>query len=393
MGDNNDSATGSILIVDDNPQNRSVTRRLLVAEGYDVLLATSGAEALALFAEEPTDLVLLDVMMPDINGFETCRRLRLLSVCEGTAIVFLTGLTDLGSHQSALDAGADDFLIKPIRRTELVLRVRSLLRIKQISTALKHSGELVRDQRDALIRAQQQREEITRFLVHDLKNPIASILANMQVTAYDPSLSQLTKDSVADTISAAESLHRMVLDLLDVARSEDGALVPRRSDVDLVDIVRHVCNAVGTRAEQAGKVLSTNVDRAPVIVSLDQDIISRVVANLVDNAIKYSTPGANVHVEIDDAGRPEFIELRVSDEGDGIPSEMRERVFEKYARVENEGTQLRPGSGLGLTFCRLAVEAHGGRIWVGKNYPNGSIFHVRLPAHQRTAGNASAGLA
>src|SRR5262249_36731539 len=126
------------------------------------------------------DLVLLDVLMPGIDGFETCRAIRLLPVVGDTPVLFLTALGDLNTHKAALDSGADDFLTKPLNRTELLIRVRSLLRIKQLGDELKRNYEVIRQQRDALLAAHRQKEELTALIVHDLKNPISSILTNAQ---------------------------------------------------------------------------------------------------------------------------------------------------------------------------------------------------------------------
>src|SRR4029077_6880065 len=166
----------TILVVDDNLQNREVAEGHLVGAGYAVIQAEGGEEALPMLEARRPDLVLLDVLMPGIDGFEPCRRIRLLPVVGDTPILFLTALGDLTTHKAALDSGADDFLTKPINRTELLIRVRSLLRIKQLGDELKRNYDVIRSQRDALLVAQRQKEELTALIVHDLKNPLSSIL-------------------------------------------------------------------------------------------------------------------------------------------------------------------------------------------------------------------------
>src|SRR6185369_5270762 len=142
----------------------------LIAAGYAAVQADGGERALELFAERRPDLVLLDVLMPRMDGLETCRRLRGLPGGTDTPILFLTALGDLGTHRAALDSGADDFLTKPINRTELMIRIRSLLRIGRLAREQKRSYELIRQQRDALIEAERQRQELSALIVHDLKN-------------------------------------------------------------------------------------------------------------------------------------------------------------------------------------------------------------------------------
>ena len=146
------NARSRVLVVDDNLQNREVAEGHLVGAGYEAIQAESGARGAGADRAQRPDLVLLDVLMPGMDGFETCRRIRALPVVGDTPILFLTALGDLGTHKAALDSGADDFLTKPINRTELLIRVRSLLRIKQLSDELKRNYDVIRTQRDALAR-------------------------------------------------------------------------------------------------------------------------------------------------------------------------------------------------------------------------------------------------
>src|SRR5580704_18453719 len=163
--------TPTILVVDDNLQNREVAEGHLVGAGYDVLQAEGGAQALTLLQGRRPDLVLLDVLMPGMDGFETCRRIRALPEVGDLPVLFLTALGDLETHKAALESGADDFL------TELLIRVRSLLRIKRLSDELRANVQVIRTQRDALLAAQRQKDELTALIVHDLKNPLSSILS------------------------------------------------------------------------------------------------------------------------------------------------------------------------------------------------------------------------
>jgi DNA-binding response OmpR family regulator len=170
MSDRPAESSPTILVVDDNLQNREVAEGHLVAAGYLAVQAESGEEALALLqgGGPRPDLVLLDVLMPGLDGFETCRRIRALPGGTRIPVLFLTALGDLGTHKAALDSGADDFLTKPINRTELLIRVRSLLRIKALSDEQTRHLEVISSQRDALVEAQRQKEELTALIVHDL---------------------------------------------------------------------------------------------------------------------------------------------------------------------------------------------------------------------------------
>jgi two-component system, sensor histidine kinase and response regulator len=378
-------APATVLVVDDNLQNREVAEGHLVAAGYDAIQAESGEQALELVDARRPDLVLLDVLMPGMDGFETCRQIRMLPGVGDTPVLFLTALGDLGTHKAALDSGADDFLTKPINRTELLIRVRSLLRIKGMSDELKRNYDVIRSQRDALLAANRQKEELTALIVHDLKNPLSSILSNAKYVLGRQELGAEERDSLGDVLRASQSMVRLVMNLLDVSRSDDGALVPHVTDFDLSVLLGEVCKEMGRRVDDKHQRLTLAV--APGVGGLrgDRDLVRRVVENLIDNAYKYGPWHTTIAVEVlsatmDDGAEP-AVEIRVRDEGEGVPASYRQLIFEKYGRVEGNGKHQGGSShGLGLVFCRRAVEVHGGAIWVEDGSTPGGCFCVRLPA-------------
>jgi signal transduction histidine kinase len=364
-----------ILVVDDNLLNRKVAEGQLSAAGYGVVLAESGEQAVLMFQEQSPDLVLLDVMMPGIGGFEACQQIRMLPGGADTPIVFLTAMSDLNAHH-ALSSGADDFLTKPINRVELLLRVRSLLRIKQISTSLRKNHELIQAQHTALLAAQTQKQELTELWVHDLKNPLTSILANIQYILDSKTLDETEKEAMRDSATSVRAMHRIVLNLLDISRSENAALVPNRTQINVGALVKQVHSLMQHRAEQGDHELVVSSTMNGATIRADGELLRRLVENLLDNSLKYSPHGSRVTSELSLSDG--FVKLRIKDEGNGVPVEHRSAIFEKYVRLAPG--QARTSRGLGLAFCRLAVEAHGGRIWVEDNTPKGSIFCVDLPA-------------
>lgn len=370
----------TILIVDDNAQNRQLAEAQLGAAGYTVTCASSGEEALELFARYTPDLILLDIMMPRLNGFETFRRLRQLPGGAETPIVFITAAADPATHKEALQIGADDFLCKPINRTELLIRVRSLLRVRRLHTELRHGYELIRNQRDALLRAQQQKEQLMAFVVHDLNNRLTTIVMLSEFLQDESLFSEAARASVRDISNAAGAIHRMVQNLLDISRNEDGRLTLRLAELDLSSLLARACQRYTDRARLREQSLVLDVETGSQGIYADGELLSRLIENLLDNAIKYSPPGTLIRVSARPLDGDSNFEVRIADQGPGIPAEHRERVFEKYAQLDNPGEgQVRAGRGLGLTFCRLAAEAHGGRIFVEENSPRGSVFCVQLP--------------
>jgi len=374
----------TILVVDDDAHIREVIQYALTQEGHAVELTGDGGAAWTRVQAGGVDLLVLDVLMPGMDGFETCRQIRMLPVVGDTPVLFLTALGDLGTHKQALDSGADDFLTKPINRTELLIRVRSLLRIKQMSDELKRNYDVIRAQHDALLGANRQKEELTALIVHDLKNPLSSILSNAQYVLSRKQLGNEEFDSLDDVVRASQAMVRLVMNLLDVSRSEDGALIPHVTEFDLTTLLAEVCKEMGRRVEDKDQKLRPTFAAAVGPVRAARDLIRRVLENLIDNAYKYGPRQTTISIEIlaatmDDGAEP-AVEIRVRDEGEGVPVPYRQLIFEKYGRVEGRGGHAARGShGLGLVFCRRAVGVHGGAIWVEDGAGRGGCFCVRLP--------------
>ena len=375
MASDAETTTAKILVVDDNVANRDLARSTLEDEGYEVVLATGGAEAIARFQSERPDCLLLDVRMPDIDGFAACERIRALPDGAETPILFLTALRDVDTFDRALRAGGDDFLTKPIRPTELVLRVQAALKLRRVREELREHYDLIKRQRDALQRAQLQKERMTAFVVHDLKNPVNAMDLHAQLLLRDKDLPKSAHESAAQIRRDARYLTRMIMNLLDLAKADEGELSPKRADVDLRALVDEIVAELQVNAE--ARKVTVRAALATDRIHADVDLLRRTLTNLVENALRYAPPSTSVSVTA--AQSSGAIEIRVADAGSGIPPEMREKIFEPFVQVE-AGDELvaRAGHGLGLAFCKLAVEIHGGHIWIEDAAP-GAIFCVRLP--------------
>ena len=365
----------TILVVDDNEANRALARSTLEDEGYGVILATGGVEGIAAFERESPDCVLLDVRMPDLDGFAVCQRIRQRTGGSDVPILFLTALRDVDTFDQALRAGGDDFLTKPVRPTELVVRVQTALKLRRMGAELRELFVQLKRQRDDLVRLQFQKERLMAFVVHDLKNPVNSMDLHAQLLLRDAGLPETARSSVAQIRSEARQLGRMIMNLLDLSKADEGKLVAKLAPVDLRALMETVRNELEVSAQARNVKLTSRVD-VPLLNG-DEDLLRRAVGNLVENAIRHSPLGGTVAVTA--FGGPSSTEIRVTDAGAGVPAELRERVFDPFLQVESgERTVNRAGRGLGLAFCRLAVEAHGGRIWVEDAAP-GAVFCVSLP--------------
>jgi signal transduction histidine kinase len=364
-----------ILVVDDNEQNRALAEATLEGEGHAVILAQSGEEALRALGEGAFDCVLLDVRMPGLDGFTVCERIRALPGGAEIPIIFLTALRDVETFDKALAAGADDFLTKPVRPTELIVRVQSVLKLRRMGAELREHYELIRRQRDDLLRLGLQKEMLTAFVVHDLKNPVGSIDLHAQALARDRKLPADARESALQIRTAARNLMRLIQNLLDISKSEEGKLAPKRAGVDLGALMGEVREVFEVQARDAQVTLEADGDA--VTLSADPSLIRRVLENLTENAIRHAPPGSAVRLRAERADGA--VDIRVSDEGAGIPPELRDKVFDRFVQLDAASpAQSRSGRGLGLTFCKLAVEAHGGRVWI-EDAPRGTIVRVRLP--------------
>jgi signal transduction histidine kinase len=367
-----------VLVVDDNEPNRILAEETLRSDGYDVVLAVTGEEALSAFERERPDLVLLDVRMPGLDGFATCARLRGLPGGQETPVVFLTAQRDVDTYDRALRSGADDFLTKPMRPVELLARVQTLLRIRRLSDELNDHFGIVRKQRDDLVRLQLQKEQLMAFVVHDLKNHVNSIALHASLLVREPKLSEDGRESADAIKDEARNLTRLVLNLLDISKGDEGQLRPRMKEVELRGLLEKVASAGQARARSRGQQIEVSSELSALAVHADEDLLSRVLDNLLDNALRHSPQRGTITLGLDAAGE-EAVLLRVADTGPGIPEALRERIFEKYVQVEQGPADVtRAGRGLGLAFCRLAIEAHGGTIGVDAA-ARGTVFWVRLP--------------
>jgi len=234
-----------------------------------------------------------------------------------------------------------------------------------------------------LRKIEQQKRELTGFLVHDMKSPLTSILANCDLVLGSDSLDDLDRGALADLHGSAETLHRMVLNLLDIQAAEDGRLDPQPAATPTMEVLEEIKKATsGHAGDVTIRVEHYGVGEAPHVLA-DPELLRRILTNLVDNCLKYGPSDGTIWLR---AGRSEddAVFFRVSDEGPGVPPELREAIFERYAKVERDNGRRDPTSrGLGLRFCKLAVEAHGGRIWVEDSEPVGACFCVELPAAKK----------
>lgn len=365
-----------ILVVDDHLPNIEVLRSFLEREGYRVTPADSGPQALALVQQDKPDLILLDVLMPEMDGFTVCRALKSSEQTRSIPVIMVTALQDPEHVVRGLEAGADDFVSKPFIAAELLARVQAHLRTKTLHDELTRQLEITRRQNEELRRLETLKEALTEIVIHDMNNPVTSILGNLElIRQLPPALSQTQLEALEAAKNAAKRLMRMIRNLLDLRHLEEGRWMLQRSPVEIQELVHNALKELDIPQMKPG--LTVEVTAVPATCWLDRYLIERALTNLLDNAVKYTRSGGCITVEGKLLG--DRYRIRVCDQGPVLPEELRGRIFEPAAQLEARDAGLPRGITLGLTLAKLAVETHGGTIYVEPNENIGNCFVMELP--------------
>ena len=364
-----------ILIVDDDRLNIRILEGILKKiAGYSTREAYTGEAALSTYEEFQPDLVLLDVMLPGIDGFETCRRLRQQYGEDCAPIIFITAKSGSEDVVEGLGAGAVDYLPKPFKPKEVLARIRTHLQNRAL---VEQQKSLV----DQLSRANAAKNRFLGMAAHDLRNPLASIrgLAEfLQEGAVGP-LTAEQMDLVNTIHDASQSMLVMVNELLDVAAIEAGELKLTWVPQNLADLISKTVSLTNMEAAKKGTHVEFNPPATPLVLAIDPAKMKQVLGNLLSNAVKYSPPGSTVRVSAQVDSPPVTCSFAVRDEGPGIPEGERDRLFKDFSRLSVKPTGGEKCTGLGLAICRKIVEAHHGTI-VAENLPaRGCEFRVTLP--------------
>ena len=372
----------TVLIVDDEERNIKLIRLMLKAEEYHLIAAQSGEEALQAVEETPPDLILLDVMMPGIDGFEVCRRLKQEEQTRIIPIVMVTALREKEHRVKALQAGADDFLSKPVDQTELVVRVKSLLRIKSYHEDLLNSNREIAEKNERLEELEEAKEGLSHMIIHDLRNPLTAISVSLEmILLRKQNLNEVQHENLRKCVNYCSDLDRLIQSLLDIRRMEEGKMPLHKEPEDLVALTEETVGEFKSRADLKGVTMSFSSSDGSASLNMDREIIKRVVDNLLNNAIRHTPEGGEITVSVDIPSGQGSGRVRVIDNGDGVPSDYHERIFGKFEQAELKGKGLSVGrSGLGLAFCKMAVEGHGGRIWIeSEGIGKGCTFGFVIP--------------
>lgn len=347
-----------ILVVDDTEDNLDLLEFALKRKPVTMLRATSGKECLAMAEEKLPDVILLDIQMPEMDGFETLKRLRANSLTAKIPVIFLTAQRkDPGSIEEGLMLGADEYLTKPIDTDELLVRTKTLVKLKKMESELERT-----------------KADFMAMLVHDLRSPLAGIKDVIEfMRELEPAKGQLTTDHFTLLAASQESAERMlqlINNLLDISKFEAGKISLHKETVLLQPLIDRVMKQMEFQFRQKNVSMKFEVGPDVPKVNADAGKMGQVIANLLSNALKFTSNGGSVMVKVEKAvetdgsanGKRVVAAVSVKDSGMGIPAEELPMIFQRYKQASSAKKVRQRGTGLGLSICKLIVEAHGGTI-------------------------------
>jgi signal transduction histidine kinase len=383
----------TILVVDDEEKNRLAISAVLrhAPERYAVLTAPNGREGCAIAKEHKPDLIIMDWVMPEMSGLEALKFLKEREETRDIPIIMLTGFGSSKHVESALNAGASDYLRIPVDKTELLARVRSAIALSASYVQIKEQSLRLEEQNRQLIALNHEKNEFLGIAAHDLKNPLNNIsdLARIIQTEITSLPSEEVQDLAKLIRQSATKMVELVRNLLDVNAIEEGGIKLNSTLFDIRETVNRIVESYTQRAVQKNILLHYSFPDEALTVLADERLTEQVVENLISNAIKYSPPNKNVFVRMTSkntnqendisATAQAMVRIEVQDEGPGISEEDKKKLFGKFSRLSAQPTGGEHSTGLGLSIVKSLVEVMNGSVWCESVLGEGAVFILELP--------------
>lgn len=353
-----------ILIVDDVPANIKILGEAIRNE-YRIAIATNGQKALEIvFGESPPDLILLDIIMPDIDGYEVCRKIKANEATENIPIIFITSKSEVDDEARGFEAGVVDYIVKPFSLPVVRARVKTHLALKR--------------QQDELRTLNETKNRFLGTAAHDLRNPLSSIrgLTELMLEGATGEFTEEQKEMLSMVFDTSDHMLALVNDLLDVAVIESGKFDLDRESIDLVRLVTDRLRLMKPGANKKDITIHTEFADVPAC-PLDPQRVVQVFDNLFTNAVKFSPKNSNVYVRI--LEKESGIFLEVEDEGPGISVEGQKRLFGAFERLGTKTTGGETSTGLGLSIVNRIMKAHGGEVQVKSEVDKGTKMMAVFP--------------
>ena len=358
----NETNTNSILIVDDNLQNIKVLGSTLKKNGYFVAAAKNGEAALKYLNVKIPDIILLDIMMDKMDGFEVCKNIKATPEISDIPIIFLTAKTAEEDIVKGFEAGAVDYITKPFVVSEVLVRVANHLRTKKYYDLSESQKQKLEKANKELLELNRFKEFMTYSIVHDLKNPL-SLIAN-----------EIKNDAVK---YAVYKMQNLVANLLNVQKFEEAKMVLTKEEISFDKIIAEVLIQTNYLIEEKNQKLIINAPKN-LKLFVDSELITRVLINLLTNAAKFTPDNGSISISV--IQNDTLIILDITDTGIGISHEFLPKVFDRFAQPDRQTNSNQYSTGLGLNFCKMTIEAHGGQITVASQINKGSTFTFTIPS-------------
>ena len=356
------SEQAKILIVDDQPDNLRLLSQILIEKGYEVRKAINGSTALMGVSKFAPDLILLDINMPGMNGYQVCQKLKSDHHTKAIPIIFLSASAQVTDKVKAFELGGVDYITKPFQVPEVLARVQTQIKIKQFN---------------------QMRENLSRAIVHDLKNPLSIITLTTSSLERRKCLTGKNLTALQTIHATAQRLDSLLNDLLLVAKMDEDRLTLHKTEIDLKEILATIVKRFKTAAIAKDINLIEDFPSSTKKISVDLHLFQRAIENLLSNALKFSPAKSSITLKLDylnvndHHAQPYQVKISIIDQGIGIEPEFQQQIFEPYqtGKYVSGVSQI----GLGLSFCQMVIKAHQGNIFIENNFPQGAIFHLELP--------------
>jgi signal transduction histidine kinase len=354
-----------ILVVDDITKNVQVVGTMLRNAGYEVMPTTSGAQALERVRVQLPELILLDLMMPEMDGLQVCQRLKADPLTRQLPVIFLTASNEMEHLVKGFEAGAVDYVTKPFNPPELLARVRTHVELQQARERLREMNN--------------EKNEFMGIVAHDLRSPLTAIYGFSEMIQQEPEMDdQEVREFVGRIHDTAKLMSEMVQNLLDANRIECGELKLSMASADLNSMLSLQAESHRVRAAAKRQTIHFASEPTPITALVDSNVMVQVMENLLSNAVKYSPPGKPIHLRL--RKLPDSVRFEVQDEGPGLSVEDQKQLFGKFARLSAKPTGGENATGLGLSIVKRMVEAMSGKVWCESEPGKGALFVVEFPA-------------
>ena len=371
----------TVLLIDDNKVTRTPLVVVLEQADYKVVLGCCAEEAMKLLRTLTPDIILLDVMMPGMNGFSFCRKLKKDPKYQDIPVIFLTSLSQQTDIVKGFDAGGQDYIIKPFNQQELLARVKTHIHLHDTLLENKRLSRLSLD-------ASKSKSELLASMSHEIRTPLNSIIGMAEVLA-ETTLSEEQHEYVRIFRSAGESLLEIINDILDLSKIEAGQTELEAIDFDLPTLLESATTIVSLRADEQDTKIHTHIDSdVPFYLNGDPTRLRQILLNLVGNAVKFTEKGLveiTVSTQAQSGAGQEQLLFAIKDTGIGIPADKQQLIFDSFTQADSLTTRKYGGTGLGLTICQKLLNIMQGHIWLTSQPGKGSTFFFTIPFSQATA--------